>query len=148
MDSDNNPLFKCDTCDCVFNSKVAADQHFTGKKHLFNVEEVSHNTKNDLDLVCNVCNAMFNSQKSAEQHYSGKKHAMMVNGGEPLDKMPSVIGPYHCSTCNVTVTSQTQLEQHTIGVKHKLAAGIIKEAPEWWQGTMQNCCSINLSYYK
>lgn len=155
-DCDNNPLYKCDICDCIFNSKESSDQHFNGKKHSIQanknggakINAVLQNTATKIiatndstpnkiyDLHCGVCDKKFNSQNSAEQHFTGKNHSLMVAGDESLVKTPSsLVGKHHCSTCNVTLTSEQQLTQHLSGTKHKMAVGII---PDKWQGMRAN----------
>ena len=144
-DDYNNPVYKCDICDCIFNSKESSDQHFSGRKHSLQVMRNEVATKNNVtqnnstnststlyDLHCGICNKNFNSQNSAEQHFTGKNHSLMVAGDNYFAKTPS--GEYNCAPCNTTLTSETQLTQHLSGAKHKMAVGIIRDTPNKYRG--------------
>ena len=73
----------CRLCETPFSSKVAALQHYSGKKHKKKAEDWSPfnptkpiDTKDD--LRCDVCNVISESVTQMESHLAGKKHKLKM----------------------------------------------------------------------
>jgi len=149
-----NFAFQCDICNTTHNSQVSYDQHCNGKSH-FKKVAAHDNEMESFALQCNLCNLSFNSTIAAKQHFTGKKHAMNLGESNVSStatstskqiQNPTVGGSkkdsstikYECSICKISTTSHDQLQSHFRGVRHKLAAGTMKEIPEWWKGNNMN----------
>ena len=74
----------CNLCGMMFNSPIAAQQHFSGKKHKAALESTSVGQPSKIvqknsDFHCSICDISLTSSNQLQQHNNGMKHK--VNAG-------------------------------------------------------------------
>ncbi|KAM0427853.1 hypothetical protein ACHAPT_007312 [Fusarium lateritium] len=113
-------MFECETCNRVFNSERAANQHMDTKNHWAE------------RFYCETCNKEFFSQGASEQHMNATSHWRPRVPCETCDEMfytPDAANQhmrdqghwatrFYCDTCDKEFFSQHAVEQHMSSVSH------------------------------